>query len=58
VLLVGIIIGNESVPEIITDDAINLFFLTAIGILAISSHNTFRELFDKIASVLKNIFAF
>jgi len=43
-------IGNESVPKIITNNTINLF-LTAISISVISSHNYFRILFDKIASV-------
>ena len=43
-------IGNESVPKIITNNIINLF-LTAISISVISSHNYFRILFDKIASV-------
>jgi len=34
--------------KIIINDAVNLF-LTAIGILALSNHNSFRVLFDKIA---------
>ena len=52
-------IGNKSVPKVIINDTINLFFLTAVSILLISNHNSFRVLFDKIASVyLKNIFIF
>ena len=43
--------GNETVPKIIINNTINLFFETAIRILLISSHNSFRVLFDKIASV-------
>jgi len=43
-------IENESVHEIIINDTINVF-LTAISILVISNHNSFRVLFDKIASV-------
>jgi len=43
--------GNESVPKIIINDTINFFFRTAISILVISNYNSFRELFDKIASV-------
>jgi len=48
-------IGNESVPIIIINDAINLFFncITAVCILLISNNNSFRLQFDnKIASVL------
>ena len=41
------LIGNE---KIIINGTINLFFLTAISILVISNHNSFRVLFDKIAS--------
>jgi len=44
------VIGNESVPKIIIIDTINLF-LTAISILVTSNHDSFRVLFDKIASV-------
>ena len=45
-------IGKESVPKIIINDTVNLFFLTAIGVLLISNHNnSFRVLLDKIASV-------
>ena len=43
-------IGIESVPQIIINDTVN-FFLTAISICVISNHNSFRVLFDKIASV-------
>ena len=46
----GIVAGNDSVPKIIINNTINLF-LTAISILLISNHNSFRVLFDKIASV-------
>ena len=42
---------NESVPKIIVNDTVNFFSLTAISILAISNHKSFRVLFDKIASV-------
>jgi len=41
--------GNESVPKIIINDTISLFFRPAI--LVISNHNIFRVLFDKIATV-------
>jgi len=44
-------IGNESVLKIVIIDTINLFFYTAVSILLISSHNSFRVLFDKIATV-------
>jgi len=40
--------GNESVPKIIINDTISLFFRPAINILVISNHNIFRVLFDKI----------
>ena len=43
--------GNESVPKILINDKINLFRKTAISILIISNHNSFRVLFDKIGSV-------
>jgi len=33
------------------NNTINLFFKTAISILVISNHNSFRVFFDKIASV-------
>ena len=50
--------GNESVPKIIIINTI-IFFKIAINILVISNQNSFRVLFDKIASVdLKNIFIF
>jgi len=39
------------VPKIILNNSKNLFFKTAISILAISNHDSFRVLFDKIASV-------
>ena len=38
-------------PKIKTDNTINSFFKTAISILVISNHDSFRVLFDKIASV-------
>jgi len=45
-------IGNESALKIMVNNIINLLFLTAISILAISNHNSFPALFDqKIASV-------
>ena len=37
--------------KIIINDAVNLFFKTAVGILLISNHSSLRVLFDKIASV-------
>jgi len=40
------------VPKIIINDTINLF-LTAVGILVTSNHNSFRVVFDKL---LPNIF--
>jgi len=43
-------IGNESAPKIIISNT-HLFFKTAISILVISNHNSFRVLFDKIVSV-------
>ena len=46
-------IGNKSVPKIIINDIINLLF-TAIIILVISNHNSFRVTFDKIAFVYFN----
>jgi len=45
------VIGNESVPKIIINDTINLLIKTAISISVISNGNSFRVLFDKIASV-------
>ena len=44
-------VANESVPKIIVNNTINLLFQTAISIWVISNHNSFRVLFDKIASV-------
>jgi len=38
---------NENVPKIIINDTISLFLETAISILVISNHNSFRVLFDK-----------
>jgi len=40
-------IGNENVPKIIINNTRNSFRKTAIGILLISNHNSFRVLFDK-----------
>jgi len=52
--------GNESVPKIIQNNTIRQFFKTAITILLIFNHNSFRVLVDKIASVYfswkKNIY--
>jgi len=42
---------NESVPKIIINNTINLFLSTAINILLISNRDSFRALFEKIASV-------
>ena len=42
---------NESVQKIIMNNTVNLLFKTAISILVISNHNSFRVSFDKIASV-------
>jgi len=44
-------IEDEGVPKIIINDSIIFFSQTAISILIISKHNSFRVLFDKIASV-------
>jgi len=47
-------LGNDSVPKIAINDTINLFLKNAIrliSILVISKHNSFRVLFDKLASV-------
>jgi len=41
------------VPKIIINNTINLLFYTAISILVISNHSSFRVLFDKIASVFE-----
>jgi len=43
--------GDESVPKIIINNTMNLLFKTAISILVISNHNSYRVLFDKIARV-------
>jgi len=46
--------GNESVPKIFTNDnmcRLSLFFKAAVSILLISNHDSFRVLFDTIASV-------
>jgi len=44
--------GNESVLKIIINNTINLLFQTAISILLSPNHNSFRVLFDKIASYI------
>jgi len=42
-------IGNESLPKIIINNTINLFFKlqSTTSILVTSNHNSFRVLFDK-----------
>jgi len=53
--------GDESLPKIIINDTINLVFKTAISILVISNHNSFRVLFKiKLLPyiLLKNIFQY
>jgi len=62
-LVGGCTIGNKSVPKIITNNTLKLFFfkLQSISILVISNRNSFRVLFDEIASVyilLESIFIF
>ena len=44
-------IGNEIMAKIIINDTKTICFKTAISILLISNDNSFRVLFDKIASV-------
>ena len=44
-------IGNENVPKITINNAIKLFSKTAMSIRVTSNRNSFRVLFDKIASV-------
>jgi len=44
-------LGNESMPKITINYTVNLFFNTAIRILVISNRNSFRVLFDRIATV-------
>jgi len=49
------------VLKLIINGAMNLFFLTAVGISPISNHSSFRVPFDKIASVYfirKEVFIF
>ena len=41
---------NESVPKIVINDTMIFFHQTAISIWVISNHNSFRVLFDKIAT--------
>ena len=48
---ITVAIGNWSVPKIIRNDTINLFFKPAISILVISNRKSFRVLFDKIAFI-------
>ena len=38
-------------PIVIINSIVNLFLKTSISVLVISKHNSFRVLFDKIASV-------
>jgi len=45
----GLTMGKESMPKIVINNTI--IIKTAIGILLISNHNSFRVLSDKIASV-------
>jgi len=42
--------ANETVPKIAINNAIKIYFLNAVSILVVSNHNSFRVLFDKIAS--------
>jgi len=49
-----LLMENESVPRIIINDKNNISSYTAISISVISNHNSFRVLFDKIASVHYN----
>ena len=44
-------IENENVPKITINGILNLLFKVAISILLVSNHNSFRVMFDKIASV-------
>jgi len=39
------------VPKIVSHNPVNLFVETAVSILVISNHNSFRVVFDKIVSV-------
>ena len=43
-------LGHESVPKIVINNTTKIF-LTAISILVISKHNSFRVLFDKTPSI-------
>ena len=45
----GLTMGKKSMPKIVINNTI--IIKTAIGILRISNHNSFRVLSDKIASV-------
>jgi len=47
-------VWDESVPKIIINNNTINFLYTAFSILVISNHNSFRVLFDKIASVYFN----
>jgi len=44
------VLGNESVPQIIINDTKKFIFKTAISILLISNHNSFRVLPDFLIS--------
>ena len=50
-------IGNESVPKIVINDT-TFYFETAISILVILNHNSFRVLFDKIAFVYQRYISY
>jgi len=45
------VLGNESVPNIIINETVNVFLKLQSPFLVISNHSSFRVLFDKIASV-------
>jgi len=45
-----LLIGIENMPKNIINDTLNFFFKTSISVCVISNQNTFRVLFDKIAS--------
>jgi len=47
----AVTIRSECVPKIAINDTVNVFLKTTIGTLAISNHDCFPVLFDKIACV-------
>jgi len=50
-------IRDESVPKtVINNNTVNIF-KTAVSILVISNHDSFRVLFDKISSVYINLYS-